>query len=494
MVRGEHTLTIGRVEPPLPEERPDPERGIEDWIASNLDGGNAPASAMDALHEQISLSFRLGSTPKQQKNGKKSAAASAWEHLRVSRQKGITLVKIVDRELIKDAEIREFAEELECLIVAGYDRIVLDFSNVERLSSQIVGAVVAAHRRCLLADGGLLKVCRLQPAVADIFAITGMARTLTITTDQPEAIDGPWPASSGPRPLPVAVLSVLIGTDGTKEGHPLENVSEPSAEAGKISFPVRLIVASGRACGRIVIVPATGLLIGRAPTCKLRARSETVSREHARIEFRDDRVIVRDLGSTNGTLLDGQTLRAQEAELTDGAQLQVGPMIFHVEIGKRSAAPIDQIIADWCLDDEPEPFAPSIDDTSTDLSTFPTLEDEDGTTLLRYEVIEDVLVITPLIWQLDDPERIEGIRKALLTLFDQPLPRRVVVNLDCVSSLTGRAVGILLAHHMRLARCGGSLRLCQAQARVGAVLEQIRLPMLVSAYASVDDAVLTAWA
>jgi pSer/pThr/pTyr-binding forkhead associated (FHA) protein len=47
------------------------------------------------------------------------------------------------------------------------------------------------------------------------------------------------------------------------------------------------------------------VLVGRAPNADLRLDDPQVSRLHARIEMRDDGVYVEDLGSRNGTRVDG---------------------------------------------------------------------------------------------------------------------------------------------------------------------------------------------
>jgi hypothetical protein len=52
---------------------------------------------------------------------------------------------------------------------------------------------------------------------------------------------------------------------------------------------------------------------------------------------------------------------------------------------------------------------------------------------------------------------------------------------------------VLLAHHLRLDRSGGGLRICQARARLMAVLHQVRLTMLVECHPTLDEAVLSAW-
>ena len=112
---------------------------------------------------------------------------------------------------------------------------------------------------------------------------------------------------------------------------------------------------------------------------------------------------------------------------------------------------------------------------------------------IKDEVIQDVLVITPLLTELDDDESIELLRGHLHALFDQPTPRHVVVNLECVRHLNAQAIGVLLAHHLRLDRAGGALRICQAHARLMAVLHHVRLTILVECHPTLDEAVLAAW-
>jgi pSer/pThr/pTyr-binding forkhead associated (FHA) protein len=47
------------------------------------------------------------------------------------------------------------------------------------------------------------------------------------------------------------------------------------------------------------------VIIGRDPSCRIRLPSTNVSRTHARIFFRNDEYYIEDLGSTNGTYVNG---------------------------------------------------------------------------------------------------------------------------------------------------------------------------------------------
>lgn len=71
------------------------------------------------------------------------------------------------------------------------------------------------------------------------------------------------------------------------------------------------------------------LLIGRADSADILLDRNSVSKNHARIERRGDRYILRDLGSTNGTFLNSRRLRI-EAALAPRDRIYIGEIILRV--------------------------------------------------------------------------------------------------------------------------------------------------------------------
>ena len=65
------------------------------------------------------------------------------------------------------------------------------------------------------------------------------------------------------------------------------------------------------------------ILVGRAPSADLRLDDPRVSRLHARIEIRDDGVYVEDLGSRNGTAVDGEPV-TEPRQLSVDDEITVG--------------------------------------------------------------------------------------------------------------------------------------------------------------------------
>lgn len=81
-------------------------------------------------------------------------------------------------------------------------------------------------------------------------------------------------------------------------------------------------------------VLAPGLVLGRSSESDLRIEDPGISREHAEIRVRSGgggaQVVLVDLGSTNGSLVDGA--RVAEAELVDGSQVTLGSTVLVVRI------------------------------------------------------------------------------------------------------------------------------------------------------------------
>jgi anti-anti-sigma factor len=455
------------------------ERRIEDWIAGYLDDGHSVAA--HDWHERLatcSLTRRDGSNRIRSKPG--ALSPTGWARFRAIRRHGVTIIRLVDRSLLKDADLDELAGDLRAMIEAGHGRIVLNFAAVERMASRVAAVAAQVHRQCRMIDGGALKACGLAPGLETIFRLASPAREVQLVADEATAIDGPWPEPKALRPFPVDVLCGLIRT--TERTVDIRGAALRGEDADMDL--IRLVVATGSGRGRAISVSGPRFVIGRDPRCHLRPASPAVSRRHAVIERRGDRVFLRDLGSANGTTLNGRLLRRAESEVADGDRIQVGPLAFILQVGYSRAIP-EEIVVGWLMGDEaaPEPDSATIDD----LPAF-----DPAAKPWKHEVIEDVLVITPKVPDLDDGV-IERLREELMVLFDGPSPRRVVVNLEYVAHLPGQAIGVLLAHHLRLDRAGGALRFCQARNRLATALEQLRLPILVDCYPTVDEAVLAVW-
>lgn len=94
---------------------------------------------------------------------------------------------------------------------------------------------------------------------------------------------------------------------------------------------VSLKILEGSKAGGKISVKKSEFVIGRSQECHLCAASSAISRKHCAIYRQDAKVTVKDLGSRNGTLINGKKIDA-EVELNSGDELSVGPLKFLVTI------------------------------------------------------------------------------------------------------------------------------------------------------------------
>jgi pSer/pThr/pTyr-binding forkhead associated (FHA) protein len=107
-------------------------------------------------------------------------------------------------------------------------------------------------------------------------------------------------------------------------------VSDLFAASPDLAMPT-LAIASGVPARAPLRLETTDrrYVAGRGETCDLRLASEEISREHLEIIRRWDGVVVKDLGSKNGVLVN-DLLLTEPRRLRDGDMVQVGPAILRL--------------------------------------------------------------------------------------------------------------------------------------------------------------------
>lgn len=92
----------------------------------------------------------------------------------------------------------------------------------------------------------------------------------------------------------------------------------------------RLVMAGANGAGNQSFEVATELTVGRAPGCQIPLSADTfVSQHHARVFRTDGQLFVEDLGSTNGTYLNGERVTAA-MPMRRGDSLQIGQTVMEV--------------------------------------------------------------------------------------------------------------------------------------------------------------------
>jgi pSer/pThr/pTyr-binding forkhead associated (FHA) protein len=102
-------------------------------------------------------------------------------------------------------------------------------------------------------------------------------------------------------------------------------------------FAVRVMIVSGPGAGTGFEIDRERVIVGRGPGVDRAFDDPDMSRQHAVIEFHGTGFRLRDLGSTNGTLINGAAV--QSAELHHGDRFEIGGRRFVLAIEEREREP-----------------------------------------------------------------------------------------------------------------------------------------------------------
>jgi hypothetical protein len=100
-----------------------------------------------------------------------------------------------------------------------------------------------------------------------------------------------------------------------------------------------LLEIEGPRPGRRILLDQPALTIGRGEQCGLVILERQVSRQHARIRQEGDAYVIEDLGSKNGTFLNGQELAGVQ-ELRDGDEIQIALCCKLAFVAADATAPV----------------------------------------------------------------------------------------------------------------------------------------------------------
>jgi len=94
-------------------------------------------------------------------------------------------------------------------------------------------------------------------------------------------------------------------------------------------------------------LPSNVTVIGRRHDCDLRIPLSSVSKRHCQVSYDQGVLKVRDLGSRNGTLLNGKKIK--EAQVKAGDYVEVGPLKFVFQI---DGQPKDIVLPDTVMKEQ----------------------------------------------------------------------------------------------------------------------------------------------
>ena len=102
----------------------------------------------------------------------------------------ITVATFVDKKILDEGNIQIIGNQLFSLVEEdGREKIVLDFSNVEYLSSAAIGKLITMDKKVKSAKGKL-RLCSVRPDIYEVFAITKLNKLFDMRDTREQALEG----------------------------------------------------------------------------------------------------------------------------------------------------------------------------------------------------------------------------------------------------------------------------------------------------------------
>jgi hypothetical protein len=139
-------------------------------------------------------------------------------------------------------------------------------------------------------------------------ALPRLEAPITVQASKPQ-----WPTHATPSPVPSGKVAVL----GTLQQE-LPSLKKPSYSFVAIDNPRQRIHLTKEST-----------LVGRNPACDVALDHGSISRQHCLMQISDRGLHIKDLGTTNGTKVNGVNIT--ESYINPGDQLTMGHLVFLLE-------------------------------------------------------------------------------------------------------------------------------------------------------------------
>src|SRR5215208_195993 len=110
-------------------------------------------------------------------------------HLRLENIDGVTVVSFVDTKIVTEENIQEVGDQLYSLVEdEGHKQLLLNFGNVQYLSSAALGKLINLKKK-VGAVKGKLKLCCIHPDLLEVFRITRLDQVFEIYPEEQAGLD-----------------------------------------------------------------------------------------------------------------------------------------------------------------------------------------------------------------------------------------------------------------------------------------------------------------
>ena len=110
-------------------------------------------------------------------------------NLTVRRESGACIVEFQDRKILEEVTINLIGEQLGDLAGAEPNpKILLDFKNVEHLSSAALGMLITLNKQIIERQGHLV-LANIHPQIYEVFKITRLNKLFNIQNTTQDALN-----------------------------------------------------------------------------------------------------------------------------------------------------------------------------------------------------------------------------------------------------------------------------------------------------------------
>jgi len=110
--------------------------------------------------------------------------------IEVEEVNGVTVARFTDKKILDESNIQIIGNQLFSLIDDDHrKKVVLDFANVEYLSSAALGKLITLDKK-VKADKGELRLCTIRKDILEVFKITRLDKLFKIFDTRDKALAG----------------------------------------------------------------------------------------------------------------------------------------------------------------------------------------------------------------------------------------------------------------------------------------------------------------
>jgi anti-sigma B factor antagonist len=108
--------------------------------------------------------------------------------LNVTQNKDVGIVEFTESKILDEMNITEIGASLAAMVEAkDRPRLLLDFANVDHLSSAALGMLIDVNNRLKLRNGQL-RLANIRPQIMEVFVITKLNKLFRIAATRAEAL------------------------------------------------------------------------------------------------------------------------------------------------------------------------------------------------------------------------------------------------------------------------------------------------------------------